>query len=419
MIKNLIALAIAISILFTGCDKDSQEADAYDIEKALDEGNYEKVLSSLGDCSQFSGQEQKDCFLNVGAAYFGKAQFDLISMAQEISQIDDTLTSDKKSKEFNKIVFNKLDDENLKKGLDKYKIVVDGNDSVCNNKNYDSLGLKEKSACIAINPLLLSELLGDDKNTNDDNKSENSVSLAQIIEFKDVLKDAVPELKSEDLVTIIDGGENLSTDVDANQNNILDSMEASDYALKVFAFNKSWDGNDTVSSDYNTSVIYTNDELKDKNITLAKITISKNSNSNSFYRLIEYTDDFNTTLTTVPNTVCNAKNTITDGTINKTTILPCVKINTDKNGTKKASSLNDSVVNILNNDNLLSSIALASESEDDAKTDDKKIEEFKADLCGANSSTTLDATNKGNCDFKDGKIVITQEALIDYMNKDK
>ena len=411
MVKNLIAIAIGLSILFTGCDQDSKEANAYDIEKALDEGNYEKVLSELGDCSQYSGQKKKDCYLNVGAAYFGKANFDLISMAQEISKIDDDLDSDAKSKEFNKIVFDKLDDENLKKGLDKYKIVVDGNDSICNNKNYDSLTLQEKSACIAINPLLLSELLDED---DDANKSENSVSLAQIIEFKDVLKDAVPELVAEDMISIISGDE-LGTKDDRNNNNVLDKVEATQYVLKSLQ-NNTWTTDDNISKDSNNSNIY-GETTNLTSVNYYKIKISGTTGINYFHRLtqeISNTGNF-TTLTTEVDKVCDNTNTYTTGTINGTTILPCVKLK----DSGQVTSLNDSVVNVLNNDNLLNSIALSSESEDDSKTDNDKIKEFKNNICDVNG--TASNTNNGLCDFNTttGKLIITQDALLDYMNETK
>jgi len=424
MFKNSIKLSLSVvlglGILFTGCGEDSSEADAYNIEQWLDSGENQKVLDYLGDCSSYSGTSKTDCYLNVGAAYFGMAKFDMISLAKEFSDIDDTLDDDNKSKEFNKIIFSKLDEPSLKKGITYYTKVVDGNDSVCNEKEYENLEQKQKQACLSINPMLISNIVDDDN--TDVNKSENSVSIGDIIEFKDALQDAVPELKAEELVAIIDG-DSLDITQDINRNDTLDSVEATSYALNVFAFSKVWDGNTSVYSEYNRSVIYTSTALQGKNITLAKIDVNSTttSNQNVFYRLIEFGNDYNTTLTTIPDTVCGSDNKVlSSASINDITVdsnntyLPCVKIKEDGNVT----SLNDSVVSVLNNDDLLSSIALSSDSEDDTKTDDEKISEFKNDICDING--TASSANQGLCEVDgNGTITITQEAIIDYMNRDK
>jgi uncharacterized protein YkvS len=429
MFKNSIKLSLSVilglGVMFSGCGEDTSEADAYNIEQWLDSGDNQKVLDYLGDCSSYSGEAKTDCYLNVGAAYFGMAKFDMISLSKEFANIEEKFPDDNqdenRSKEFNKVVFAKLDEPALKKGIEYYSKVVDGNDSVCNEKEYDNLEEKQKQACLSINPVLLSNIVNDD-DTNDDNKSENAASLGDIIEFKDALQDAVPELKSEELVAIIDG-DTLDNTQDINRNDTLDSVEATDYALKVFAFSKVWDGNDTVYSEFNRSVTYTNNALKDKNITLAKIDVNSTitNDQNIFFRLIEFGNDYNTTLTTIPDTICDANNTIITGVSeNNITLtsgnsyLPCVKLKEDGNAT----SFNDSVVNVLNNDDLLASIALASDSEDDTKTDDDKIAEFKNDICGITGDAN--SSNQGLCIVdSNGTITITQEAVIDYMNKDK
>jgi hypothetical protein len=314
-IKLSIASILSVAVLFTACGKDSDQAKAYDIQLALDSGDNQKVIDLLGDCSQYSGTQKDKCYLDLGAAYFGEADFDMISMAQEFANISDDLNSSEKSKKFNEIVFSKLDNKNLQLGINQYKKIVDNNSSVCTESNYDSLKSNSQQACISINPLLLSEIIDDD-NKADDNKSTSSVSLEQIIEFKDVLKDAVPELSSSDLVSVFNGGD-VEPSKDANNNDKLDSVEATTYAIEVFAMGKQWKGDANVSSDFNRTVNYTHTALKDKNITLSKITIKGvGNNNNSFYRLVEYTKDYNTTLTTIPDTVCNpAHETLTTASL--------------------------------------------------------------------------------------------------------
>ena len=75
-IKNLklsIVTAMSIGIIFTGCGENSDEAEAYNIEQWLDSGDNQKVIDALGDCSSYGGDAKNDCYLNVGAAYFGQA----------------------------------------------------------------------------------------------------------------------------------------------------------------------------------------------------------------------------------------------------------------------------------------------------------------------------------------------------------
>ena len=414
-IKMGILSIFSIALLFTACEKDSDEAKEYKIQLALDSGDNDKVIELLGDCSSFSGSAKNDCFLNLGAAYFGKAKFDIISLSKEISKIDDSLSDDDQSKEFKKIIFEKLDNKNLQKGINQYKnLLIDNNSSVCNPKSYDeNLTAIQKQACVSINPLLLSDIIDDDDNNK--SKSTTSVSIEQIIQFKDVLQNAVPELKSSELIAIMDGDDNLSSDVDANENNILDSIEATDYVLKI-ANGNLWNGDAGVSNSDMKTNVYINTKLA--NVNYYEITVSNATNTNVYHRLtqkIENSSTF-TLLTTIPELSCDDNNTQISGDINGTTVLPCVKLKEDGNIT----SLNDSVVNILNNDSLLNSIALASESEDDATSDENKIKDFKNDICDIPEGTQASTTNKGLCEVDDnGKITITQDALIDYMSKDK
>lgn len=397
---------VSAGLLFTACGESSDEAKSYDIQMWLDSGDNQQVLNALGDCGSYIGLAKEECYLNVGAAYFAIANFDMLSLAQEFSNIDDTLSDNNKSKEFNKIVFKKLDDDNLKKGLEFYTKIVDDNSSVCNEKDYDSLSKNKKQACLSINPLLLSNIIDDN---NDSNKSEIGVSIEQIIEFKDVLQDAVPELKGEDLISIIDG-DDLSSEDDANNNGTLDSVEATSIVLGKINYG--------VNSNYikNTQTnVYTNTKLSGVDYYNLQFA---NSNSKNYYRLTQVISGTSpilyTTLTTIPNTVCDINNTKTTGTIDGITHLPCVKLKDDGNVT----SFNDSVVNILNNDNLINSIALASESEDDTKTDEEKISNFKTDICNITGTASL--SNNGLCEVdSSGNITITQEALINYMNEIK
>ncbi|RLA74289.1 MAG: hypothetical protein DRG11_05365 [Epsilonproteobacteria bacterium] len=411
-------------LLLTGCNNTKENKKDYDTQAALDSGDFDKVINTLGDCSQFGGHKQNNCYLDISAAYFGKAGFDVLSLAKEFTAIDDSLADDIKSKEFNKIIFSKLDDENLKIGLTYLNILVGDDTSICNEKDYNTKLTKiQKQACLSINPMLISSLSDDDKNAG-------AASLEDIIKFKDVIKDAVPELESEDIVSIIDG-DNLEQSKDANNNDKLDSLEATNFALKVFANgNTTYKGSDgNVSSDFNRTITYAHTSLNTKTLKMTKIKIDGSGagrTDNFFYRVVDtttYNPDYNTTLTTLSDVVCdrnndklpnNSLNDITDTSNN--TVLPCIKLNEDGNAT----NLNDSVVNLLNDDDMLKTIALSKDSESD-DTDDEKVIKFKKEMCEIDNANAIDDTNTGKCewDVANSKLIINQDAFIDYMNKDK
>jgi hypothetical protein len=426
MKKILLSSIVAVSLLFNGCGEDTPEAQEYDIELALNSGNYDKAIKLLDNCSNVAGESLINCYLNMGAAYFGKAKFDIFSIAKDMAVIDEkkypsktsAQVDDAKEKEMNNLIFSKLDDLDLKTGIDWYKKTLSNESTdICNEKDYKTLTKQQKQSCISINPLLLKDLL-DDEDNKDNNDSNVSVSLEQIIDFKNIMQDAVPEIKATDLSTIISGG-TLAKEVDANQNDKLDSIEATQYALDVFAFSKTWEGNVSVSEDYNKSISYTNDLLKDRNITMIKIKITGSDNNNSFYRLVEYTDEYNTTLKTIPDVSCNKDNTknAQNKTINGDAILPCIDL---KDG--NVTTLNDTAIELFNDEALITSIALASNSEDDAKSDDNKVIDFKKELCGINKNNSdISDTNSGNCDYNatSGKLIMTQKALLEYMNRDE
>jgi hypothetical protein len=415
--KNIFITITVILLLFIGCNNTDKNEQNYDTQAALDSGDFDKVIATLGDCSQYNGYLQNNCYLDISAAYFGKASFDILSLAKEFTAIDDSLADDLKSKEFNKIVFSKLDNPNLQTGINFLKKLLQNEDtSVCNEKDYkEKLNKIQKQACLSINPMLITAL-------NDDDKTAGAVSLEDIIKFKDVIKDAVPELESEDLVSIIDGGD-LEPHKDANDNDKLDGLEATDYAIKVFASGKEWAGDGNVGSEFNRSIPYTHSSLKDKNLTITKIKIDGTGagrNDNYFYRVVDttvYNPDYNTTLTTVADVVCNANNDVLPNnslnditSASDNTLLPCIKLKEDG----KPTNLNDSIVTVLNDDDMLKTIALSKDSEGD-KTDDEKVADFKNDMCNIDAGSP----SPGDCDIVGGKLIVTQEAFLNYMNKDK
>ncbi len=132
-----------------------------------------------------------------------------------------------------------------------------------------------------------------------------------------------------------------------------------------------------------------------------------------------YNPDYNTTLTTLPDVVCDQNNiALPNNTLNDITnvsannFLPCIKLK--ENG--EPTNLNDSIVNLLNNDDMLKTMALSKDSEGD-ETDDEKVANFKNDMCNIDTVTN---PTPGDCVYDGaGGLVITQEAFLNYMSKDK
>ena len=85
MQKTIGALLVIFALVFTACDdKDSKEAREYEVQKALDKGNYEKVLSMTNSC----GSDEK-CLMDRAAAYAGMAGFTVADIIVSLDKDSD------------------------------------------------------------------------------------------------------------------------------------------------------------------------------------------------------------------------------------------------------------------------------------------------------------------------------------------
>ncbi|MEA3513767.1 MAG: hypothetical protein U9R37_09220, partial [Campylobacterota bacterium] len=270
--------------------------------------------------------------------------------------------------------------------------------------DYDSLSTIEKDICLAINPILLQEIVGDE-----DTKTEATVDLETVLEFKDVMEAAIPGLTTSDMVQIISGGTSELDEKDLNNNEITDELDVTNCVVN--AINSS----DTIAqscSDFNV-IDESNVTIDGNDYTRVILSITGivdgNSTTNQFYRLIQ-TGAVNTTITTTENNV-TADGNITNCNyyIDLSTCYPEPKTNDDGDVT----TFSDTVVDILNNDTLLSSMAVLSDEGDATQTEEEKIDDFKEDICDGSSGTST------TCDTVDGELVITQDAILDYMSETK
>ncbi|NQY20574.1 MAG: hypothetical protein HRT40_04575 [Campylobacteraceae bacterium] len=386
MSKKIITTSLALLVLLSGCGDNGAEKE-FRISQNLDKGNYQEVINELGDCS--SASSKSDCLLQLGSAYFGKAGFDTISLGQELAGIENdgkNLSDDDKSKKFTSIIFSKILNKNTEIGLEYFSQVLGNKKSYCSEAKYNSINDEaKKSACLSINPILLKDLLDDDKNNNKP-KDTRTVSLQDVIKFKNVIQDAIPELTSDDLVAIVNG--------DSSSKVLLNKkLDATKCALKAFDTTPPTSCN-ILSTKMN---IFTNSKYTGIHSVIVKVDETK------YYREVKET--------TTP-----GKYTSITLDISKI-VDSSVKTNTNKvDGEDNfympvlskdgiVSTLSGSIESTLNNKESFKSIALLVNT-DDKVDDSTKVKKLEDDFC-----------KNGGCTGTSGNLEISQEAVLAYINK--
>jgi hypothetical protein len=90
--KWIASVAIATSVLLTGCGEDTNEACAYGVQQDLDTGNFQGVIDQLGDDSTCGGEyTQDEASMNLAAAYMGTAG---LTMGNLLGAVLDSNSSD-------------------------------------------------------------------------------------------------------------------------------------------------------------------------------------------------------------------------------------------------------------------------------------------------------------------------------------
>ena len=420
--KMFLPVSFSFVLLLSGCggtigDKNTDEAKQYEAQMALDAADYDKAIALLEkDCAGF---DREACLLNLGSAYLGKAGMDIISLGKDLVRIDgnDSVPSGWTTAQIDAwkdtqtmtVLFNIIFDDAVKAGAEIYKQLLDNNGTECNMNQYTTLTGVQKQACIAINPILLQELLADDDTAVTEGLA---VDIESIADFKDVLGAVIPGITTAEIVSILDDSTpDASKDVNNNQD--IDSMEATECGMAAYNDN----GNSGFSSYQciatETSVRAT--DLNEINFTDINETIygvyvdvisSTSYDDVNFTRLVTAVSPGVYTNVTTDGYCTTAGATCTAGS---TGCYPCPVV-TDG----ELQTLNSTVVNVLNNETLLTSIAIMSDS-DDTLTSTEKVDNFKNDVC--NVTGTAGSTNTGNCtwDSTEGTLVISQDALLDYM----
>jgi hypothetical protein len=428
--KMFLPVSVSCVLLLSGCggtigDKDTDEAKKYEVAMALDSADYDKAIELLEkDCA---GYDYEECQLNLGSAYLGKAGMDIISLGKDLVKIDGNETDnplleqqyeDWRDTQTMTVLFDIITDDAIAQGAKVYKRLLDQNGSECNGVDYETLTTIQQNACIAVNPILLQEILSEDEN-----KTDVAVDIETISQFKDVLEAVIPDVTTADIVSIIDNSEVGDAD-DRNSNDDVDNMEATECAITAYNDNgnTAFSGYACLSPDtsvlaYNLNQIgftTTNDTIYGIRVELASNTSYADINFTRLVKEITPTSGIYTTVTTsgyctVDGATCTAGDS---------GCYPCPVINEDNT----SESLADTVEDVLNNETLLTSIALMSDSDEDTNSTEK-IVNFKEDICGDiyNADGTINTTALAASDCEDpenpGEVLISQEALLNYMSK--
>jgi hypothetical protein len=134
----------------------------------------------------------------------------------------------------------------------------------------------------------------------------------------------------------------------------------------------------------------------------------------TFSRLVLKDPDFNSTVVSTglfvgANGVVKDCNASSDADC-----YPQPTLNTD--GSIK--TFNSSMTDTINDDEVLGALATLSGDDDETTTTDEKVADLRIDICDAGADPSVDP---GNCtwDSTEGKLVIPEEAFLDYMSEDK
>ncbi len=377
---NLFFVLITV-ILFSCKVDDSKEAYRYEILKALDSGNYDKVIELLENNKDYMDVfTPEELNINLAAAYIGKAGYDVNTIINDIIETD---SKGDAFKLFTQAISNKASGSSiqyLNKAIEKYLSILNG--ASCDSP--DSLDDYQKDACF------LKGLIETAKGTN---------SLVLILEDN-------PQERADTVEKWIEGVNPCSSD-DINANSIPDEIDATACAIE-------YANNGTCS-------------VPNLSVSTASVSFTKNSSTLDYTVLsIEVNPDASCTGTLSSKTfyklVSNTDVVLTDGYCDTnfnpcsspdgTTCYPCPVVTDSTNLT-----VEDTIVDTINTgvDSVVSSLP------EDVQSDvEENIQKFKREICLASPSNCLcdGVTCASAIDVQNAsELTITEEALAEYLKQ--
>ncbi len=208
-----IAIFLIPVFLFLSCEKDGDKEKEYEVSQLLDKGQFRKALEKLGDCSS-SAWTKEECYTNRGAAYYGIAGYDITNMGEALYRIytNDSLSTTEKNIKMTAQILSTFKGKYIILGVAEYHKVLELyglSKKDCNSKKFRKLSTFPQQACIAINPILLVEVM--------DNKFRNpySASIEDLADIHDSVRGIVPNISDEELASVLNGKtENISPETE-------------------------------------------------------------------------------------------------------------------------------------------------------------------------------------------------------------
>ena len=420
--KSLIVPGVlSMGLLMTGCggtfgDDGTDEAKQYEVAMAIDSGDYDKAIAMLeADCAGYAYEE---CQLNLGTAYLAKAGYDITTIGREMLSVDgnDLLTQDQKDRELTTIILSKMLDDSMAEGVDVLKNgLLDGNTTQCTPQRYGAMTDIKKQGCLAVNPIMLKDLMSDEPL---DAADDTVVSLEMIVAFADVAESLIPGMETEEFVAIVNGGDDLDPKYDVNGNTEVDSIEVTACIM------------DAYSTGVEDFTVCDSTNAPDKNITLTQLINDQVITGYGTFDIIEANVSGEATAQNDKIQIRLVSEGVIDSTVTTTDkfvdadgnyVTTCVdpelgstcfpEPKKDDSGTVETSA--QTVVDVLNNDDLLSTIAETTGSEEGTTADDLRIE-----IC-ASGYPDDNTTDLCADDDLDGDIDINIDAFLDYASRDK
>ncbi len=345
-------LALIIAPFFIVSCGETNEVCQHIVTRSLDKGNYDEVIKRLENKS--CGYSEKEKYMNLGAAYAGKAGIDPIDIAANL------INSARKGKKSEKIVMELLEKKASGTGLyymskssNSYRKVINNNPILCQKQDIDEL---TKDACFY--------------------GSVISFSLVAI-SFN---------LLIENVGLWIDDSK-LSCDTDVNGNNNIDTADASGCAIKYAVSGKINCNGDVTINKAGTTF----NKIKNFDFEYVPVNISANKGKcpgkqdKIIHKMLYIKKDNSKSLAITegfcnPNNINNKCNASQVDGIN---CVPCPVFTEDLNGNMVPATVGNTVVSVVND---------ASEMATDQETKNA-IDDFVNTYCDADGCSE---SNIGN-----------------------
>ncbi|MGE4295770.1 MAG: hypothetical protein AB7E49_08730 [Campylobacterales bacterium] len=189
---QIAVFGVVLILSIAGCDdRDSEQAVEYERQLALNEKNYDKVLSMTAGCV---GGTDYACLMDRAAAYAGKAGFTLSSVITGLT--DDGGTDEFYEKLAGSISSSSTASDDLNRSKATYENIIEvvgTKDLVCqkHSSEYNASGYYQKAACFPHGMTVMARtavLMDKMQNVGDDNATDAA---------------AVADLLNNDIVTLV------------------------------------------------------------------------------------------------------------------------------------------------------------------------------------------------------------------------